>query len=102
MILGLDIRTMRFHEAAPFAVETNETIRSILLANGYDADKFLKSSTMFEDVAFCKMVPICSDISPIFKDLKSRDLKIAIRRSCKLRNIFGSRRTDGRCNGMWR
>ena len=50
-----------------------------MLSNGYDADKFLKSlDNVCKDVAFCKMVPICSDISPIFKDLKSRDLKIAI------------------------
>eukprot|EP00944_MAST-04C_sp_MAST-4C-sp1_P000749 g749.t1 len=78
-LLGLDITTMRFREAAPFAVDTNETIRSILLSNGYDADKFLKSlDDVCKDVAFCKMVPICDDLSPIFNDLKSRNLKIAI------------------------
>ena len=52
---------------------------SILLSNGYDADKFLKSlDDVCKDVAFCKMVPICDDLSPIFNDLKSRNLKIAI------------------------
>ena len=45
-LLGLDITTIRFREVAPFAVDTNETIR-VSCSPTATMTNFLNLSTMF-------------------------------------------------------